>query len=213
MTQAAQSAAASTEVTTVSPGVATVGRGRLTRRMLVAFGCGARGWRYLLRVDSDWRESRGTAPFPLFRWLVAAGLLTWTAIGDPHSLTAWATTHGPWLILAATLALGPQVASISFGWLKMDMLRETREELARVTETLTQLQIQQATAAATASAMVQNIKKQKNVTRTAAAAAEVVTDTAKGQEAKRVPAEDVVNRFLKAPHHGVSLVDESTLEQ
>jgi hypothetical protein len=120
-------------------------------------------------------------------------ILMWTAVDETGDLSGWAASYAPWLILGGLLAVGPEIASVSFGGFKMEVLRQTREEVARVGQTVQQIQLQQATAAA---ASVQNIKKQKNVTKTAAAAADVVTDTAKGQEAKRVPAEDVVSRFI-----------------
>ena len=85
----------------------------------------ARGLRYLVAVDKEWRLRRKTAAFPLFRWAVAIGLLIWCAAGsNPASLTAWAIHHGPWLILAGVLAFGPEIASIRFGGFRLDTLTE-----------------------------------------------------------------------------------------
>ena len=126
------------------------------------------------------------APFPLFRWAAAIGILTWTATGNaPQSISGWFTAHLPWLIVAGVLTLAPEVVRIEFGGLKMELLRETREELRGLSNQVNQLQIQQAAANANATAGITQVFP------VAAAAAEVTAATKHGEETKAVPAQEV----------------------
>lgn len=103
----------------------------------IPFRTAGRGFLYLARLDADWQARRRTAAFPLFRWAAALGLVIWCAAGsNPASMTAWATHHGPWLILAGALAFGPEVASIRFGGFRLDTITEDVRELRGKVEQL-----------------------------------------------------------------------------
>jgi hypothetical protein len=143
-------------------------------------------WRGLVRVDTDWSKQRRTAPFPLFRWAAAIGILAWTATGNPpSSISGWFTAHLPWLIVAGVLTLAPEVVHIEFGGLKLELLRETREELRGLSNQVNQLQIQQAAANANATAGITQVFPVLE------AAAGVRAATKQGEETKAVPAEEV----------------------
>lgn len=166
------------------------GHGLAYKLTVVPVMMAARGaayvWRGLVRADVGWREQRKTTPFPLFRWAAGIGILVWTATGTaPHSISGWFTAHLPWLIVAGVLTLAPEVVRIEFGGMKMELLRETRAELRALTNHVTQLQIQQAAASASASAGI-------NQTITGmAAVTEVTAATKQGEETKAVPAQEV----------------------
>jgi hypothetical protein len=126
------------------------------------------GFLYLARLDAEWQARRRTAAFPLFRWAAALGLVIWCAAGsNPASMTAWATHHGPWLILAGALAFGPEVASIRFGGFRLDTITEDVRELRGKVE---QLQIAQASSSSASEA---NVKTDVNITVQANQAGEV----------------------------------------
>jgi hypothetical protein len=99
---------------------------------------------WLAEQDRNWRTAKGTAPFPLVRWALALGILAWCATFRNPSLAAWASVHGPWLILAALLAIGPEITGLAVGGLKLSLLRETKAEVAQVRDAVTRIQVQQA---------------------------------------------------------------------
>lgn len=145
-------------------------------------------WRGLVRADTDWSKQRRTAPFPLFRWAAAIGILAWTATGNaPSSISGWFAAHLPWLIVAGVLTLAPEVVHIEFGGLKLELLRETREELRGLSNQVNQLQIQQAAANANANATAGITQ----VFPVLEAAAGVRAATKQGEETKAVPADEV----------------------
>jgi hypothetical protein len=144
----------------------------------------ARVWQGLVRTDADWSMQRKTAPFPLFRWTAAIGILVWTATGTtPHSISDWFTAHFPWLLVAGVLALAPEVVRIEFGGLKMELLRETREEVKALSSQVNQLLVQQASANANASV--------QQYFAGAATVAGVNADIKRGEETTAVPAKDI----------------------
>jgi hypothetical protein len=156
------------------------------------------GWRGLVTIDADWTARRNMAPFPLFRWAVGIGILVWTAVGSaPHSVSGWFTAYFPWLLVVGIMTLAPEVVRIEFGGLKMELLRETREEVKALADQLVQLQIQQAAATSNATATItQNFTE-------AAAVAGVTSDVKQGEETKAVPAEEIDwNAFLRRPRYG-----------
>ncbi len=124
------------------------------------------------------------APFPLFRWAAAVGILVWTATGTaPHSISDWFTANFPWLLVAGVLTLAPEVVRIEFGGLKMELLRETREDVKALSQQINQLQVQQASASASTSV--------HQYFHDAAAAARVAADVKRGEETEAVPAKDI----------------------
>ncbi len=82
----------------------------------------------------------------VIHWLAAAHVLAggWTA-GIPHNTTGYVLTFLP-----VALLILPEVGSITVGGLKVEM-RRTQEEVSKLGAQIHQLQIQQATAAASAS--------------------------------------------------------------
>lgn len=158
------------------------------------------------------------APFPLFRWAAATGILAWTAAGTaPHSVGGWFTAHLPWLIVAGVLTVAPEVVRFEFGGLKMEMLREAREEVKTLGDQVRLLQLQQASASATTT-ITQHFSE-------AAAVAGVAADITRGEETRAVPAQSidwseylrVASQHLAAPATGAMLsadsAPESTVEQ
>lgn len=144
-----------------------------------------RAWLYLVRVDREWREQRGMAPFPLFRWAASIGILISTAVGNTHDVGSWWRTHGVLVIIAAVIAVGPEVTRIEFGGMRMELLRETREEVRALGAQLNQLQVQQAASASTASAGISQTFNGMS------AVAGVNAATKQGEETPSVPAQDV----------------------
>jgi hypothetical protein len=140
----------------------------------------------VLKADSGWREKRNSAPFPLFRWLAALGILLWTATGSTHTISGWAADYAPWLILAGALAFGPEIASIRFGGFRLDVLTGDVRELRGQVQ---QLQLAQASAVsastASASAPVQVIVQTANRAGEITTAREGVT-----------PAADLLGRYV-----------------
>lgn len=149
--------------------------------------CGS-GWLRVTRADADWRAKRNSAPFPLFRWLAALGIVVWTATGGTHTISEWAASYAPWLIVAGVLAFGPEIASITIGGLKMELLRQNKAEIEKVGAQLQQLQIAQASAvsqsSASASSPVTVIVSGANQAGEAATANKAVT-----------PAADLLGRY------------------
>lgn len=151
------------------------------------------------------------APFPLFRWAISIGILADTALGSTGSISEWWHAHGVLLIIAAVMALGPEVTRIEFGGMKMELLRETREELRALNTQVNQLQIQQAAAASNASA---------GITQTfhgVAAAVELAAATKQGEDTPPVPAQDVdwlrFTRLGRGKTPSTSSGTESTVEE
>ncbi len=124
------------------------------------------------------------------RWAAALCVFIglWIA-GIPTQATGWIC---PGAIVA--LLILPDAGTISFGGLKLEMLRQNKAEIEKVGEQVHQLQIQQAAAAASASAGVIN----NYYAKAAEAVAEVIQDADEGESAKAVPAADVLKRFTVA---------------
>jgi hypothetical protein len=97
----------------------------------------------LAHTDAQWRQSRDLAPLPLYRWLIVVGLLIWRwAAGIPSSINGWLGV----LVISVVMIL-PDAASIAFGGLQIEM-RQAKEQVADLKQQVSQLQIQQAAAAA-----------------------------------------------------------------
>jgi hypothetical protein len=143
-----------------------------------------RGWLYLARLDREWRQQRDTAPFPLLRWAAGLGILVSTAGGGSHGVGGWWRAHGVQVIIAAAIAAGPEITRIEFGGMRMELLRETREEVRALGAQVSQLQVQQAAATSTASAGVNQFYGISAVAGVNAAAKQ-------GEETPSVPAQDV----------------------
>jgi len=99
------------------------------------------------KLDAAWRAERDTAPLPLLRWgavlaiAVGVAIARWAA-GVPHDITsAW-----PALAVALVLIL-PDLGSITFGGLKLEM-RQTKAEVERLGSQIQIMQVQQAAARA-----------------------------------------------------------------
>jgi hypothetical protein len=154
-------------------------------------GAVRRTWRWLVGTDKAWRQTRNTAPFPLARWAAALGVFVglWIA-GIPAQATGWIC---PGAIVA--LLILPDAGTISFGGLKLEMLKQNKAEIEKVGERVQQLQTQQAVAAASASAGVIN---NYYAAKAAEAVAEVIQDADEGESAKAVPAAEVLKRFTVA---------------
>jgi hypothetical protein len=148
-------------------------------------------WQQLVTVDTTWRQVRSTAPLPLLRWLAAICVFVglWVA-GIPTQATGWIC---PGAIVA--LLILPDAGAISFGGLKLEMLRQNKAEIAKVGERVQQLQMQQAVAAASASAGVVNNYYAAKVAETVA---EVIQDADEGESARAVPVAEVLKRFSVA---------------
>lgn len=150
------------------------------------------GWLSLVRIDSEWRQQRGMAPFPLFRWALGIGILISTAGDGTHGVGPWWHAHGVLVIVAAAVTVGPEITRIEFGGMRMELLRETREEVRTLGEQVNQLQVQQAAAASTASAGINQTFNGMS------AVAGVNAATKQGEETPPVPAQDVDwQRILK----------------
>ena len=162
-------------------------------------------------IDSTWRVSRSTAPLPLVRWVAAVGVFVglWIA-GMPTHASGWIC---PGAIVA--LMILPDAGTLSFGGLKLEMLRQNAAEIEKVGERVHQLQIQQGVAASATAGVVNNYYAHK-----AKAVADVIQDADQGENAKAVPAEEVLRRFIFTAHAGTVEVTppsdspepESTLE-
>jgi hypothetical protein len=150
-------------------------------------------WRRLVMIDTTWRETRSTVPFPLLRWAAAVGVFVglWIA-GIPAHATGWIC---PGAIVA--LMILPDAGTLSFGGLKLEMLRQNRAEIEKVGDRVQQLQMQQAVAAASASGVVNNYYAAK-----AEAVADVIQNAEEGENAKAVPVEEVLKRFTFTAHAG-----------
>jgi hypothetical protein len=148
-------------------------------------------WQQLARMDTAWRQTRNTAPLPLPRWAAALGVFIglWIA-GIPTQATGWIC---PGAIVA--LLILPDAGTISFGGLKLEMLRQNKAEIEQVRERVQHLQLQQAAATATASAGVTN---NYYAARAAETVAEIIHDANEGESAKVVSAQDVLKRFTVA---------------
>ena len=87
-----------------------------------------------------------TLGIAVVRWLAAAHVLTgnWAA-GVPQSTTGYVLTFLP-----VGLLILPEVNSLAFGGLKVEM-RKAQEEVSKLEEQVHQLQLQQVAAAASAS--------------------------------------------------------------
>lgn len=136
------------------------------------------------------------------RWLTAAHV----------NIGAWAagvpTSAGGYLFIAIAIALliAPEISRISFGGFRLEMLRDTRDEVRdtrdevrQVRDSIHQLQLQ--VTENSAKAIAQNVKRQKNVYKTGQATADLAGGLEKGEEAKPVPAAEVL-RVLKASNRG-----------
>ena len=100
----------------------------------------------------------------------------------------------------------PDAGTLSFGGLKLEMLKQNKAEIEKVGERVQRLQLQQAVAAASATAgVVNNYYAHK-----AEAVAEVIQDAEEGENAKAVPAEEVLKRFTVAAHAGTVDVTPSS---
>jgi hypothetical protein len=158
---------------------------RPSRRHRAGKAC-ASGWLHLARADSGWREKRNSAPFPLFRWLAALGILIWTATGSAHTISEWAASYAPWLILAGLLAFGPEIASIRFGGFRLDMLTTDVRELRG------QVQLLQVAQASASSASSASASVPVQITVQLANQAGEITTAKQGA----VPATDLLGRYL-----------------
>jgi hypothetical protein len=98
-----------------------------------------RGWRALVCADDRWQKERRT--FPLFRWIIGIILLA-TTLPDSRAVGTWWHAHAAVIIFAAAIVFGPDLASLSLGGFKMDLLRETREDLREVRSAVVNLQSQ-----------------------------------------------------------------------
>lgn len=165
------------------------------RKVLAPARAAARAWSYLARVDADWHAKRGTAPFPLFRWLAGIGVLISTALGSSHGVGQWWAANAVVLIIAAVVTVGPEITRIEFGGMKMELLRETRDDVRALGTQLNQLQVQQAHAISQAS--VSNHFYERAET-----AAKVIKEAEEGEEAKRISAADVDWGLFMRPEGG-----------
>jgi hypothetical protein len=111
-------------------------------------------------------------------WLTSASLVLGQK-GNPGSFSGWA----PVIILSVLLLL-PDVESVAFGGVKLEM-RRTREEVEGVRQQLTNLQIAQARAIAIGSLVTDN----PEVAKIFAAALALATKTAASED---TPIEDFV---------------------
>lgn len=98
-----------------------------------------------MRADERWQRDRRT--FPLLRWIVGLILLA-TTLPGAHSASTWWSAHAAVVVIAAVIVFGPDLASLSVGSVKMDLLRETRDDMRDVRGALTALQVQRASLAA-----------------------------------------------------------------
>lgn len=92
-----------------------------------------------MRADERWQKERRT--FPLFRFIIGIILLATTLPGST-SVSNWWSVHAAVIIFAAVITFGPDLASLSIGGFKMDLLRETREDLREVRSAIANLQVQ-----------------------------------------------------------------------
>jgi hypothetical protein len=92
-----------------------------------------------VRADEWWQKERRT--FPLFRWIIGIILLA-TTLASSTSVSNWWSVHAAVIIFAAVITFGPDLASLSIGGFKMDLLRETREDLREVRSAIASLQAQ-----------------------------------------------------------------------
>ena len=141
-----------------------------------------------------------------FRWTLAilialfVAAVRWLTVAQVH-IGAWArgapTSPGSYvfIVIAIVLLIAPEVSRISFGSFRLEMLRDTRDEVRQVHDSVRQLQLQ--ITETSAKAIAQNVKKQKNVYKTGQAAADLAGGLEKGEEAKPVPLAELM-RILKA---------------
>lgn len=164
-----------------------------------------RAWLCLVRLDHEWREQRGMAPFPLYRWVASIGILISTAVGSTHDVSSWWRTHGVLVIIAAAIAVGPEVTRIEFGGMRMELLRETREEVRALGAQVNQLQVQQAAAASTASAGISQTFNGMS------AVAGVNAEIKRGEGTPSVPAQEVDwQRILRSAQSATSSTGSET---
>lgn len=170
-----------------TPSAAATGPGAPTRGEAIQQDSAANPLRWLARIDANWREARGTAPLPLLRWTAAVAVFVglW-ATGIPSHPAGWIC---PGAIVA--LMILPDAGTISFGGLKLELLRQNKAEIEKVGDQVRQLQVQQAVATASAAGVVTN----HYYTAKAEAVADVIQDADEGENAKSVPAEEVLLRF------------------
>jgi hypothetical protein len=134
------------------------------------------------------------APFPLFRWTASIGILIGTALGSTDGVSRWWHENGVLLIIAAAIAVGPEITRIEFGGMRMELLRETRAEVRALGTQVSQLQVQQAAASSNASAGV------NQTFHGMAAAVDLAAATKQGEETPPVPAQQVDwFRFTSSP--------------
>jgi len=152
------------------------------------------------------QEANGGSPsmgWRAFRWsaaiVIAVGVaaVRWMTAAHMH-IGQWAsgvpTTPGGYvfIIIAIVLLIAPEAASISIGGMKLEMLRDTKAEVEKVGERVTQLQIQQA-----ASASSKATVDARQFIGEAAIAAGLAAAAKEGAEAPAVPAdESVLGRYI-----------------
>lgn len=143
------------------------------------------------------------------RWLTAAHI----------NVGAWAkgvpTSPGGYVFIAVAIVLliAPEVNQVSLGGFRLEMLRETRDEVRQVRDAVHHLQLQVTEASASAKSIAQNVKKQKNVYKTGQAAADLAGGLEKGEEAKPVPAAELLRFLLGVNRTETSGGTGSTVEE
>jgi hypothetical protein len=166
----------------------------------------ARAWRAVVRADERWQKDRRT--FPLFRWIIGIILLATTLPGS-HAVGTWWHEHAAVLIAAAVIVFGPSLQSLSIGGFKMDLLKETREDLREVRSIVATLQSQsqgQAQQVGFSADDVIRVVKALGGPENLAKLLSTGADQAASEKDKSadVHADDVLSTFLLLPHHGRS---------
>jgi hypothetical protein len=152
------------------------------------------------RADERWQRDRRT--FPLLRWILGLVLLATTLPGT-HSVSVWWSAHAVVVIIAAVVVFGPDLVSLSVGSVKMDLLRETRDDMREVRGALTTLQVQKASLAAQQTQgfsmddLIRLLQSQGVGNLAALINAEAGQVTSEQEKSGDVPAAEVIAKFIQ----------------